>query len=519
MADDTPAHIATHPLPSGERLIVTIGVMMAVLLQVLDTTIANVALPHMQADLSASQDQINWVLTSYIVASAIALPISGWLADRVGRKRLLLVSVVCFTIASVLCATATSLTEMVVFRAFQGVSGAFIVPLAQATLFDINPREKHGQAMALFGGGVMIGPILGPVLGGWLTDNYNWRWVFLVNLPVGILCILIMMRFMPKTETHERKFDMFGFALLAIALGALQFCLDRGEQNDWFSSWETIIEAGLAIGAGWIFVVHMATSKQPLFERAMFTDRNFATSLLFMAVTGILLLAGLALLPPLLQNMYGYSVLQSGILTAPRGVGTLLSMLIAGRLTGKIDARLLVGLGIVLMGTSLYMMTGFAIDQPARPVIMSGVVQGLGLGLIFVPLQTLAFETLSARMRTTGAALLNLSRNIGGSVGISIVSTQLVRMTQVSHADMAAQITQQTIPTANPEMLQTVAPLAGPAALAYINGMITKQALFIAYLDDFKLMMFVSFAVLPLLLFMKRGNRAGAGPPPHAAMD
>src|SRR3954464_1754771 len=299
MADDTPAHIATHPLPAGERIIVTIGVMMAVLLQVLDTTIANVALPHMQADLSASQDQINWVLTSYIVASAIALPISGWLADRVGRKRLLLVSVACFTIASVLCATATSLTEMVVFRAFQGVSGAFIVPLAQATLFDINPRDKHGQAMALFGGGVMIGPILGPVLGGWLTDNYNWRWVFLVNLPVGILCVLIMLRFMPKTETHERKFDLFGFALLGIALASLQLFLDRGQQNDWFQSWETIIELGVAIGTGWMFLVQMLTAKHPLFDRSMFAARNFATGMLFMALTGVLLLAGLALLPPL----------------------------------------------------------------------------------------------------------------------------------------------------------------------------------------------------------------------------
>ena len=514
MAEQNSASVATHPLPSGERLIVTIGVMMAVLLQVLDTTIANVALPHMQADLSASQDQINWVLTSYIVASAIALPISGWLADRVGRKRLLLVSVVGFTIASVLCATATSLSEMVVFRAFQGVSGAFIVPLAQATLFDINPREKHGQAMALFGGGVMIGPILGPVLGGWLTDNYNWRWVFLVNLPVGILCTLVMLRFMPKTATHKRQFDMFGFALLALALAGLQLFLDRGEQNDWLSSWEIRIELGLAIAASWMFIVHMATSKHPLFERAMFTDRNFATSLVFMAATGVLLLAGLALLPPLLQNLYGYSVLQSGFLTAPRGVGTLISMLIAGRATGKIDARLLVGIGVILMGVSLYMMTGFAIEQPSRPVVMSGVVQGLGLGLIFVPLQTLAFQTLAPRMRTTGAALLNLSRNIGGSVGISIVSTQLVRMAQVSHADLAANITQQTIPTADPTILQTAVPVAGPAALAYINMMINKQALFIAYLDDFKLMMIVTFAVLPLLLFMKKGEQVGGGGPP-----
>ncbi|HEX8841897.1 MAG TPA: MFS transporter, partial [Sphingomicrobium sp.] len=346
-----------------------------------------------------------------------------------------------------------------------------------------------------------------------------WRWVFLVNLPVGVLCVLIMMRFMPKTETHERRFDMFGFALLGIALGALQMFLDRGEQNDWFSSWETIIEAGLAVGAGWMFIVHMITAKHPLFERSMFADRNFATGMVFMAVTGVLLLAGLALLPPLLQNLYGYSVLQSGFLTAPRGVGTLISMLMAGRLVGKVDSRLLVGIGVVLMGVSLYMMTGFAIDQPSRPVIMSGVVQGLGLGLIFVPLQSLAFETLAPRMRTTAAALLNLARNVGGSIGISVVSTQLVRMTQVSHADLAAQITQRTIPTANPEILQTVAPVAGPAALAYINAMITKQALFIAYLDDFKLMMIVTFAVLPLLLFMRRGRRIGTGDQPHAVME
>src|SRR5690349_10834723 len=407
---------------------------------------------------------------------------------------------------------------MVIFRAFQGVSGAFIVPLAQATLFDINPREKHGQAMALFGGGVMIGPILGPVLGGWLTDNYNWRWVFLVNLPVGIVCTLIMMRFMPKTETHQRKFDMFGFILLALALAGLQLFLDRGEQEDWLSSWEIRLELGLAIATSWMFVVHMVTGKHPLFERAMFVDRNFATSLVFMAATGVLLLAGLALLPPLLQNMYGYSVLQSGMLTAPRGIGTLISMLIAGRATGKIDARLMVGLGVVLMGVSLYMMTGFAIDQPSRPVIMSGVVQGLGLGLIFVPLQTLAFETLAPRLRTTGAALLNLSRNIGGSIGISVVSTELVRLTQVSHADLAQHITQHTMATISSTQIEAAIPTAGPLALAVINGEITRQALFIAYLDDFKLMMMVTFVILPLLFFMKRGSKVGGGAQ-HVAMD
>ncbi len=510
------AQTATHPLPFGQRMIVTVGVMTAVLLQVLDTTIANVALPHMQASLGATQESINWVLTSYIIASAIALPMSGWLADRVGRKRLLVISVVGFTTASVLCAMATSLIEMVGFRAIQGVSGAFIVPLAQATLFDINPREKHGQAMALFGGGVMIGPILGPVLGGWLTDSYNWRWVFLVNLPVGVLCFFLMTAFMPKTDTHKRRFDLFGFTLLAVALASLQMFLDRGQQKDWFDSWEIIIEGGLAIAAFWMFLVHTITAEHPLWDREMFADRNFATALVFMVITGVLLLAGLALLPPLLQNLYGYSVLQSGFLTAPRGIGTLISMLIAGRLTSRMDARILVATGVVLMGVSLWMMTGFAIDQPSRPIIVSGVVQGLGLGLIFVPLQTLAFATLPARDRTTGAALLNLARNVGGSVGISIVSFQLVRMTQVAHADMANHITDSKIPTLDPNVIQTFGNQATGIA-AFLNAEITRQALFIAYLDDFKLMMWISVLVLPLLLLMRNSKKAGGNPP--MAMD
>jgi len=514
MAEPTALSV-THPLPPGQRTLVTIGVMLAVLLQVLDTTIANVALPHMQASLSATQDSINWVLTSYIVASAIALPIAGWLSERIGRKQLLLISVVGFTVTSTLCAVATSLTEMVVFRALQGVSGAFLVPLAQATLFDINPPEKHGQAMAMFGGGVMIGPILGPVLGGWLTDSYDWRWVFLVNLPLGILCFFMLVRSLPTSEIHRRRFDLFGFALLAIALGSLQMFLDRGEQKDWFDSWEIIVEAGLAVSAFWMFIVHTVASEKPLFEKSMFTDVNFATGLLFMVVTGVLLLAGLALLPPLLQHLYGYSVLQSGFLTAPRGIGTLISMLLAGRLVGRVDSRLLVAAGIFLMGISLWMMTGFALDQPSRPVIVSGVVQGLGLGLVFVPLQSLAFATLAPRMRTAGASLLNLARNVGGSVGIAVVSSQLVRMAQVAHADMASTITANEIPAVDPTLLEMIGNQGGSVA-AFINAEVTRQALFIAYLDDFKLMMILSFAALPLVLLMRKAKPPKPGEQPMA---
>ena len=496
----------------------TIAVMLAVLIQILDTTIANVALPHMQASLGATQDSINWVLTSYIVASAIAIPIAGWLADKVGRKRLIVIAVIAFTIASFLCAIAQSLSQMVAFRAIQGVSGAFLVPLAQATLFDIFPREKHAQAMALFGGGVMIGPILGPLLGGWLTDSFNWRWVFLVNLPVGTLAAVMLLRYMPRTDLNPRKFDLFGFALIGIGLAALQLMLDRGQQLDWFQSSEILIELGLTIAAFWMFIIHTITGREPLFERHMFTNRNFATGLFFMAVTGVLLLAGLALLPPLLQRLYSYSVLQSGELTMPRGVGTLISMLTVGKLAQKIDMRALVALGMGLMGASLYMMTGFALVQDARPVILSGLVQGLGLGMLFVTIQSLAFATLEPRLRTAAASLLNLSRNIGGSVGISIVTAALTRNLQVAHADIGAHITDENAPSALGAMTQQLG-LPAQSALALIDAEINRQAAFIAYLDDFKMMMWITFAAIPLVLLLKPPKPGATSGGPPVAMD
>lgn len=492
-----------------ERTLITIAVMLGTLLQVLDTTIANVALPHMQTSLGATTETVNWVLTSYIVASAIAIPITGWLADKVGRKRLLVWAVIAFTGTSVLCAVAQNMPEMVLFRALQGVAGAFIVPLAQAVLFDINPPEKHGRAMALFGGGVMIGPILGPVLGGWLTDSFNWRWVFLVNLPVGVLAAVMLIRFLPSTPRTSRRFDLFGFALLALAVGSLQLMLDRGEQVDWFQSWEIWIEGGVAIAAAWMFLVHMFTAERPIFDPKMFADRNFATGLLFMAVTGVLLLAGLALLPPLLQRLLGYSVFQSGVLTAPRGIGTLLSMMIVGRLIGKVDTRLLIFTGLMLMALSLWQMSGFSLEMDSRPVIVSGVIQGLGLGFLFVPMNTLAFATLGPRYRTTAASLLNLSRNIGGSIGISVVTALLAQNIQVSHSDLAQHVTEQAMP---------VPPIGDPTsivsntALSMLNAEINRQATMIAYIDDFHLMMLVTLAALPLLLLLRKAKPTG-GPP------
>ncbi len=492
---------------------VTVGVIMGMLMQVLDTTIANVALPQMRASLSATPETISWVLTSYIVASAIAIPITGWLADRVGRKPLFIWSVLAFTVASLLCAIAQSLTEMVAFRAMQGIAGAFIVPLAQATLFDINPKEKHGSAMALFGAGVMIGPILGPILGGWLTDSYNWRWVFLINLPVGALAAFLMFRTMPASVKVVRRFDLFGFGLLGLALGAFQLMLDRGEQLDWFSSWEIILEAGLAISGVWMFAVHMLTARHPLFDRGMFKDRNFAAGLLLMAVMGCMLLAGLALLPPLLQSLLGYSVLQSGFLTAPRGIGTLISMIVVGRFVGKVDARLLVLLGFTLLATSLWQMTGFSLEMDSRPIIVSGLVQGLSLGLIFVPMNTIAFATLKMEYRTTAAALFNLSRSIGGSIGISIMTVLLARNVQVSHSDLAAHITQYTLPPINPVITRGL-PQVTETVLRMMDGEINRQALMIAYIDDFKFMMILSLLATPFLLLLKKAKPAAGSQAP-----
>jgi MFS transporter, DHA2 family, multidrug resistance protein len=494
-------------LPPARHALLTAGVILAMLMQVLDTTIANVALPHMQASLGASPETITWVLTSYIVASAIAIPITGWLADRVGRKRLFVMAAIAFAVASSLCAAAANITEMVLCRTCQGVAGAFLVPLAQSTLLDINPIERRGRAMALFGAGIMIGPILGPVLGGWLTQDYDWRWVFLINVPIGALAALLTARSMPAFPIIRRRFDLFGFALLGLALAALQLMLDRGAQLGWLSSWEVRVEAGIAIGGLWMFAVHLLTGRNALFDRRMFADRNFTAGLIYMAVTGLMLFAGLSLLPPLLQNLLGYSALQAGVLTAPRGAGTLLSMIIVGRLVGRMDERLLIGTGIVLLALSLYLMTGFSLEMGSRPVIISGVVQGLALGLIFVPLNTLAFATLDARYRTAGTSLFNLMRSIGGSVGISIMAALLAHNLQVSHADLGAHITAYTLPRIQ-HLLGSAA-----ASLALLDAEINRQALMIAYIDDFHLMMLLSIGTLPLLLLLRRQRSGGLQAP------
>ncbi|MBL8581172.1 MAG: DHA2 family efflux MFS transporter permease subunit [Rhizobiaceae bacterium] len=499
------------------RGLITVSIMLATVMQVLDTTIANVALPSMVGDLGASADTINWVLTSYIVAAAIMTPLTGWLSDRFGRKELFLVSVVGFTVTSMMCGIAWSLETMVAFRLLQGVFGAAIVPLSQTFLLDINPKERHGQAMAMWGAGIMVGPIIGPTLGGWLTESFNWRWVFFINLPVGIVAFLGSAAYLPSIARRLRGFDFFGFAMLSLGVGSLQLMLDRGGEVDWFSAAEIWIQLGLAITGFWVFAVHTATAEAPFIDRKIFLDRNFVTGLIFIFVIGVILLASLALLPPMLSRLFGYPTTTTGLVMAPRGVGTMISMLAVGRLVRLVDARYLVVTGLLLTAYSLYLMTGFSPQMDSWLIVESGIIQGLGLGLVFVPLSTVAFATLDPKHRTDAASLFSLVRNIGSSIGISIVVVVLTHNTQVNHADLSVAIS-----PFNPN-LWAVSPLAAggdATALSRMDLLVNQQALMISYIDDFKLMMIVTLMALPLALVLRKPRAAApAGAPAAAHMD
>jgi len=493
------------------RGMITISIMLATIMQVVDMTIVNVALPHMQGNLSASQDQISWVLTSYIVSAAIMTPLTGVLADKFGRKRVFLSAVVGFTIASMLCGMATSLEGIVIFRVLQGAFGAPLVPLSQSVILDVYPRERHGSAMALWGMGVMVGPILGPTLGGWLTEYHSWRWAFYINVPVGVLAFLGMLAFMPETARTKRTFDFFGFALLSIAVGGLQLMLDRGDALDWFDSREIIAEGVLAALAAYLFLVHMFTAEKPFIEPGLFKDRNFSVGVLLIFLVGVMLLATMALLPPFLQSLLGFPVITAGYVMAPRGIGTMVAMMVVGRLIGKVDTRVLVLFGIGLMGYSLWEMTQFTAQVGISEIIYTGVFQGVGLGFIFVPLSAVAFATLAQRYRNEGTAMFSLVRNIGSSIGISVVVTILGHEAQASHAALSENITLFRSALHAPGV-PAMWDLGTDLGIRALNGEVARQALTIAYLNDFRLMMYGTLLALPLLLLLRVPKR-----PPAAA--
>ncbi len=516
-----PASAHTSHEPTKEirfRGLITFAIMLATIMQVLDTTIANVALPHMQGSLSATQDQITWILTSYIVASAIMTLPTAWLMGRFGRKNMFLFTVGGFTLSSVLCGMATSIEQMVLFRVLQGCCGAALVPMAQATMLDINPKEKHAQAMAMWGMGVMIGPILGPTLGGWLTESYNWRWVFYINVPLGILAFVAMLLFMPDSERSDRPFDKFGFTMLALMIGALQLLMDRGEGKGWFDSREILLYSALAGSALWMYAIHTLRAEHPFLSPAIFRDRNLMTSVIFIFFIGILLLATMALLPPFLQTLMGYPVLDVGLLMAPRGVGTMLAMVMVGRLANSIDARLLILTGLTCTAISLNAMTSFNTSVQAHTLIWTGMLQGFGLGFIFVPLSTIAYATLDPQYRAEGASIFSLSRNMGSSVGISVVMALLSRHMSTNHAYLTENVTAASLGVSLNQVSQDLVS-NGAGVLLMLDAEISRQAATIAYLNDFKLMFWVVICSAPLLLLLKKAVPKAPDPAHAVAAD
>jgi DHA2 family multidrug resistance protein len=484
------------------RALITVSVMLASIMSSLDTTIANVALPRIQGSVSATQDQMAWVLTSYIVAAAIMTPLSGWLSGQLGRNRVFLYSVAGFTLTSMLCGVAQSLPQIVLARLLQGLCGAALVPLSQAVLLDINPPARHARAMAVWVMGVTLGPIIGPALGGWLTENYNWRWVFYINVPFGILAFLGILSFLPEAPIRKSRFDFFGFTALSVGVASFQIMLDRGQLKDWFSSTEVCIEATVAGVAIYLFIIHMlTTTKQRFVSPALFKDRNFLTGNVFIFVVGAVLYATLALLPPLLQDLLNYPVVTTGLVTAPRGAGTLAAMFIVGRLIGKIDIRLIIGTGFGLAALSSWQMTGFDVQMDSSTVVWSGILQGLGTGFVYVPLAAATFATLTPALRNEGTSIFSLTRNLGSSIGISVVNTLLTRNTQIMHATLGEHVSRYS------SVMRAQMPGDGSPSLhtlAGLNATVTEQAAMIAYIDDFKMMMILSLAAMPLVFLLRK---------------
>jgi DHA2 family multidrug resistance protein len=498
--------------PVRHRTLITGFLMTATLMQVLDSTIANVALPYMQGSLNTTLDQISWVLTSYVIASAIMTAPVGWLAARFGRKQLFITCLVGFVITSMMCGAAQSLEQMVVFRMLQGGFGAALVPLSQASMLDIYTAEQRASAMAVFGIGVMVGPILGPTLGGYLTDVYNWRWVFYVNLPIGIAAVIGLIVFMPSTPVaKEMKFDWTGFSVLAIGIGAFQLMLDRGQSEDWFNSSQIITEAVLAGLGIYLFLVHMFTTERPFIPLALFRDRYFTMATLLMFTTNTIMMASSALLAPYLQNLSGYPVASAGLLMAPRGIGTMVAMVITGRLGMRVDQRRLMFVGLSVLGWTLHDMSTWTPDIPAAHLVMVLIVQGFAMGWVWNPITLISFTTLPASLRGDATAVQSLMRNVCSAIGISVTAFTLARGVQISHAGLTADMTPfNRLLQGQWSAPKILSPWTTHGA-ELLDSMVNRQALIIAYANDFRMMSFVVVPALFLLLLVRRQRMQAAG--------
>jgi MFS transporter, DHA2 family, multidrug resistance protein len=508
--------------PVPNRGMITISIMLANIMQGVDNSILNVALPHVQGSLSASFDQVAWALTSYIVCAAIMMPLTGWLAGRFGIKYIFLASIIGFTLASALCGAAGSMGELVLFRGLQGVAGAGLVPLSQATLLQINPPERHGRAMAVFGMGTICGPIMGPALGGWLTYEYSWRWVFYINLPVGVLCTLGVLVFLRQTRyVHREPFDFLGFLTLSLGIGGLQLMLDRGELRDWFHSDEIWVEATVAGLGFYLFTVHTVTAGARSFlNRDLLKSANFLAGTALMFCGGLIMTSTNALLPSMLQNLMDYPALTTGLVAMPRGIGSMAAMFLVAPLITRVDNRLIILFGFLVTSVSMWQMSQFSLQMGMAPVVIAGLLQGLGLGCTQVPLNIIALSTLPRHIMTQGTAIRSLTRNLGGSTGISILVATFAENTQIVHSRLVEGLRPDN-PLAQAPYLAPPFSLTTPGGIAALNAEVTRQAAMVAYIDDFKLLMLIALATLPLLLLLHntRRRRAPAAAATAAAAD
>ncbi len=495
------------------RLLITVAVMAATVMQVIDTTIVNVAIPHMQGQLGANRDEISWVLTSYLVSSGIFMPLTGFFADKFGQKRYLLLSIAGFIISSALCGLSQNLNEIILFRLSQGAFGAALAPLSQAIMVKTYPLEERGKAMAIWGLGIMVGPILGPTLGGYLTQAFSWRWTFFINVPVGLFALALGWRVVPDSEKRERRLDWTGFIFLAIAIASLQYILDRGNQLGWFSSRIIVAMTVISLLGFLAYIDHsIRKGENALFRMRIFRDRNFTTASIVMATMGLGMFGAALMQPEMLEGLLNYPALTAGLVMAPRGIASMISMFAVGRLIGKVDARLLIAVGAALAATGSWMMTWYSLNIDFFWVILPIVIQGLGMGLIFVPIATLAYATLPPQDSAEAAGMFSLFRTIGSSIGISLVTMVLTQHTQIAWNQLGGHIN-----VFNPALYSYLQHIGlnlheavTPAVLAHV---LYQQANMVAFNDSFMFITWSFIVIFPLLLLMRRAGLKNHKPP------
>lgn len=502
-------HITVNPW------LIAMSVMMATFMEVLDTTIANVSLTHIAGSLSISTDESTWVLTTYLISNAIIIPSTAWFGDRFGRKRFLITCVGIFTASSLLCGLATSLPMLLLMRVIQGAGGGALQPIAQAILLESFPKEKHGQAMGVYGLGVVIAPIIGPVLGGWITDNYSWRWIFFINVPVGLLAMTLMQRFIHDPhwirDAKPAPLDFIGFGFMSLWLGCQEIVLDKGQEDDWFGSNFIVIMTTLAVLGLVAFLVRVFTAARPFVNLRLLKNYNFAISLFLIFFTGLALYSQTAVIPLFLQSLMGYTALLSGLTMIPRGLGAVIAMPLVGRLVGKVKGSYLVAAGFLAFSGSAYWMSKFSLDISPAIIFWPLLLSGMAISLVFVPLNTMALGTLKPEQMGNASGIFNLMRNVGGSVGISFVTTLAARRAQFHQAILAANFTPYDAPYRSDVQALTASfdgktdvVTAQQQAVGTLYHTLSTQASLLAYLDYFALFMFICLICAIVTLLLKK---------------